>query len=674
MQIAADLFGYSLGDADLMRRAVSKKKEKDLLKHRGIFIEKGPEFGVDPESAGAIFDDIEFFARYGFNKSHAADYAVITCQTAFLKMHYPVEYMTALLTVHRDDTSKVSHFTAECRRMGIPILPPDVNHSGLDFTIETRDDGRRGIRYGLAAIKNAGIAPMEHIITVRAEDGPFKDLGDFSRRVDLRIVQKRALESLIRVGALSDFGTRPQLLGALDRILSFSAEQHRARDVGQLSLFGAMTGVQFDSGEDMLGNLPEMPEASQREMLNWEKELVGLYVTSHPLDSVLGYIQNPYSNITQSREIKDDAEALHDRPVAVVGLVESLRTLITKKGDSMAIVTLEDLQGQIDVVLFPRTWRQCADMVQEGAVIRVSGKVDASRGEAQIVAENVSTNFTVSEEAAPMTAQLLRNLAALPDWLGDSEEPPEEGPLPSLENVGLDESDLPPAPPPQEPAPSPNIAPASAGGVASAPDLVPQPVAETVQPVAEAQAVVEPQRPATARPQARSEIAGRAAGVGTRAAEGAPPWAMESGESRRAPAASPRAGQSAPPRPAQAGGRPVWADASDEEMPSYRATSTVEARKLIVIRFVRSEDVDVDRRRLRRIHGRLTEFHGVDRFQIVICQGSQEYNMEFPNHTTQFSEGLVAELRALPGVIEVRWVEQTTSQTQPPSAARDMDI
>lgn len=822
MQIAADLFGYSLGDADLMRRAVSKKKEKDLLKHRGIFIEKGPEFGVDPEAAGAIFDDIEFFARYGFNKclpedvevidaatgqlvrigdlasgaatiehtltcdvdrlrlgqgtvthvhengikpvyrltsrlghqieatanhpfltpegwvwlgklavgdrvavvggdrlavtwdevasikyvgerptydltvadshnfvandfivhnSHAADYAVITCQTAFLKTHYPVEYMTALLTVHRDDTSKVSHFTAECRRMGIPILPPDVNRSGLDFTIETRDDGRRGIRYGLAAIKNAGTAPMEHIITVRAEGGPFKDLGEFSRRVDLRIVQKRALESLIRVGALADFGTRPQLLGAMDRILSYSAEQHRARDVGQLSLFGSMTGVQFDAGEDMLGNLPDLPEANQREMLNWEKELVGLYVTSHPLDSVLGYIQNPYSNITQSREIKDDAEALHDRPVAVVGLVESVRTLITKKGDSMAIVTLEDLQGQIDVVLFPRTWRQSADMVQEGAVIRVSGKVDASRGEAQIVADTISTNFTVSEEAAPMTAQLLRNLEALPEWLGDGEEPPEEGPLPPLEAPGMDEAELPPEPPAREPAPGPNIAPATAGAISGAPDLVPQPVAEAAQPVTEAaRPALKSEWPAAGAVSPGSDAAPRTASVGTRPAEGPPPWAASPSEARRGAATSPRSGQPAPSRPvessrlAQSGVRPVWADVGEEEMPSYRATSTVEAHKQIVVRFVRSEDVDVDRRRLRRIHGRLTEFHGLDRFQIVICQGSQEFNMEFPNHTTQFSEGLVAELKALPGVIEVRWVELAPARAEPPPVARDMDI
>ena len=438
--------------------------------------------GEKPTYDLTVADSHNFVANdFIVHNSHAADYAVITCQTAFLKTHYPVEYMTALLSVQRDDTSKVSHFTAECRRMGIPILSPDVNRSALDFSIEPQDDGVRGIRYGLAAIKNAGTVPMEHIIGVREEGGPFKDLADFCRRVDLRVVQKRALESLGRVGALKDFGTRPQLLGALDRMLSYSADQHRARDVGQLSLFGAMTGVQFDAAEDMLGNLADVPEASQREMLNWEKELVGLYVSSHPLDSVLEYIQNPYSNITQSREIKDDVDSLHDKPVAVVGLVEGLRTLITKKGDPMAIATLEDLQGQIDAVLFPRTWRQVSEMVQEGNVIRVAGKVDGSRGDAQIIVDTVTQNFSVAGEADATAAPLLNGLAALPAWLAGDEEPPEEGPPRALHDEDYLASgtaeDRPPARP-LEPPPGPYVAPATAGAASHAPDLVPQPMVD----------------------------------------------------------------------------------------------------------------------------------------------------------------------------------------------------
>ncbi len=600
MQVAAELFGYSLGDADLMRRAVSKKKQKDLLKHKDTFIERGPEHGVDAAAATAIFDDIEFFARYGFNKSHAADYAVITCQTAFLKAHYPVEYMTALLSVQRDDTAKVSHFTAECRRMGIPILPPDVNHSELDFTIEQGEDGRRGIRYGLAAIKNAGVGPLEHILDRRGEDGLFTDLADFCKRVDLRIVQKRALESLIKVGALDTFGTRPALLAVLDRMLSYSAEQHRAADVGQMSLFGEATGVDFDAVDDMLGNLPDLPEADQREMLNWEKELVGLYVTSHPLDTVIGFINSPYSNIIQSREIKDSAEGMHDRQVALVGLVESVRTLITKRGDAMAIIVLEDLQGQIDAVLFPRTWSDNSEKVTEGAVLRVMGKADASRGDAQVIVDSITTDFEIPEEAGGDPGALL-SLPSL-SWMEDEEF--EEGPRRFDDNGDDDYGDdndaaLPQAPPPEEPVQTPAyVAPATAGAAPDAPNLVPQ---QVVQP--------------------------------------APP-----------PAASPSVQRRSP----DYGATPHWAVDDGQQMPSFEPESKGTQSGLLKVRFRRTNDYNRDRRRLTRIHGLLVSYPGSDRFQIVLADDSGMVELDFPNHTTGYSEGLAGELRAMSG-IEVEW-------------------
>jgi DNA polymerase-3 subunit alpha len=613
MQIASELFGYSLGDADLMRRAVAKKKKEKLMEHKGRFIASGPEYGVDAKSAEAIFDDIEFFARYGFNKSHAADYAVITCQTAFLKTHYPVEYMTGLLSVQRDDTAKVSHFTAECRRMGIPILPPDVNASDLDFTIEVVDKKKnvRGIRYGLAAIKNAGVGPLEYLIEERRANGPYDDLGEFCKRLDLRIVQKRTLESLIKVGALDHFGTRPQLLAVLDRMLSYSAEQHRAADVGQLSLFGESTGVEFDAVEDLLGNLPDLPEASEREMLDWEKELVGLYVTKHPLDRVLNYIQNPLSNINQSREIKDAAEIMHDRPVRVVGLVEGLRTLITKRGDGMAILTLEDLQGQIDAVMFPRTWENYREKVTEGAVIQVSGKADASRGDAQIIVDSVSQDFTVSTEArgdGPEQPQI----QALPDWLQDDEDDAEvdEGPRtagPDDDSDLFDDDDPPDMgpPPPIEDAPPPAyVASATAGAAPNAPDIVPQVVAQ----------------PASDRP------------------------------------APPPASSYTPPPPAMSGGKPAWAPTEGEEIPSYEIETEPDQAGLLEVRFQRTGDMARDRRRLNRLHGLLQSYPGVDRFQIVICADTESVAIDFPNHTTGYSDGLVAELLALP-TVEVIWHE-----------------
>ena len=205
MQIAGELFGYELGEADLMRRAVSKKKPDELNKHKAVFLERGPQNGIPKETSGAIFDMIEAFANYGFPKPHAADYAVITVQTAFLKCHYPEEYMTALLSVQRDDMSKVSTFLDECRRLNIPILPPDVNFSQLDFDIETLSDGRRAIRFGLAAVKNAGVRALEDLLAQRGQ-APFANLADFCQRVDMRHLGKRTLESLIKVGALKALG------------------------------------------------------------------------------------------------------------------------------------------------------------------------------------------------------------------------------------------------------------------------------------------------------------------------------------------------------------------------------------------------------------------------------------------------------------------------------------
>ena len=328
------------------------------------------------------------------HNSHAADYAVITVQTAYLKCHYPEEYMTALLTVQRDDSSKVATFMEECRRLGIPILPPDVNFSMLDFDIQAVKKGVRGIRFGLAAVKNAGVVALQPIIDARVEEGPFRDLEDFCKRVDLRSVGKRTLESLIKVGAMRAFGNRNQLLSALERMTGFSANYHRDRAVGQLNMFGDEVGM----SEDLLSNLTTTREATDREMLDWEKELLGLYVTGRPADKYRQALEG--ANTYNIRELKDRAEELgmHDRLVNVAGEVVSMRNILTRKNEAMCVVHLEDWResaGTIDVVMFPRTWAQCRDLVTEGEIIRIKGKFDTSRGDPQIIAEDVSQNFTV---------------------------------------------------------------------------------------------------------------------------------------------------------------------------------------------------------------------------------------------------------------------------------------
>ncbi|MBN2470449.1 MAG: DNA polymerase III subunit alpha [Anaerolineae bacterium] len=585
--------------------------------------------GDQPTYDLTIADTHNFVANdFIVHNSHAADYAVITCQTAFLKTHYPVEYMTALLSVHRDDTSKVSHFTAECRRMGIPILPPDVNNSALEFTIQPVEGGRRGIRYGLAAVKNAGVGPLEHILEQRHEGGQFTDLADFCKRVDLRIVQKRALESLIKVGALDQFGTRPQLLAGLDRMLSYSAEQHRAADVGQLSLFGEETGVEFDSADDLLANLPDLPEADERKMLDWEKELVGLYLTKHPLDRVLDYIQSPYVNVIQSGEIKENAEALHEKPARMVGLVESMRQLITKRGEMMCILTIEDLQGQIDAVMFPRTWAEWKDRVSDGAVLQLTGKIDTSRGEPQIVVDAVSQDFTVSMEhgEAPELAALNTTFS----WMEADEDDAgefEEGPRRDDTDPPADDDGPPPEPPRVEQPPQPPavIAPATAGAAHNPPDIVPQVSEQVVELPDEHNSGAEsaPTRPA-------------------------PPPAVP-------PASATPVVQS---RPAATGVKPAWAmSGPDDYMLDDEAEAPAAEPGLVIVRFDRTEDLDRDRRRLRHLHGVLSQFPGQDRFRIVLCGPEGEVEMDFPNHTTCYSDELRASLHQIAGV-RVQWLAE----------------
>jgi DNA polymerase-3 subunit alpha len=374
IRILTDIAGFSAPDADLMRRAVGKKKKKELLKHRTSFVEGSMEqSGLPRENAEAVFGDIEYFARYGFNKAHAADYAVLTCQTAYLKANYPVEYMTALLTVERNNTEKVGLFIAECRRMGIEVLPPDINRSGLDFTIEDAE-GSPVIRFGLGAVKNVGEGPVETILAAREAGGPFDDLDDFCRRVDMRQVNRRALESLIKVGSLRAFGTRSQLLAIIDNIVSLSANLHRARDVGQMSLFGEATGVHLAAEETLLPSLSQASEVPQREILAWEKDLVGVYVSEHPLSQVLVSMQDV---------VTTNASTLSQEPngqqVVVAGMVQRVRRHITKKNDEMAFVTLEDLQGTCDVVVFPRVWTQTKDLWYPEAILVMGGKVDAGR-------------------------------------------------------------------------------------------------------------------------------------------------------------------------------------------------------------------------------------------------------------------------------------------------------
>jgi DNA polymerase III alpha subunit len=395
MFTAMQLAGYTATEADNLRKGVAKKKADVLLKHRQTFVDGAKKNDIPEAIANQIFDDWEAFARYGFPKGHAADYGVIAVQTGYLKTHYPVEYMTALMSVSKNEIEKVALYAADCRRMGIQVLPPDVNASVWDFSIEDQPETKSAIRFGLGAIKNVGQGPVDAILSSREKNGPFTDINDFARRVDLRSVGKRALESMIRVGALDRFGQRPALLAALDTILSVNASNFRAADSGQMSLFGAHTGVTEDI------HLPKtVAEVNRREILNWERELIGLYVSDHPLSPVMDVLTQAVTHF--AGQLND---ASHGEKVRVAGMVTRIRHHQTKNGQQMAFATIEDIQGNVELVIFPRTWDKVQSLVQFDHIILVDGKVDNPEGtEAKVLVDAISSELKMVTAVAPAAA------------------------------------------------------------------------------------------------------------------------------------------------------------------------------------------------------------------------------------------------------------------------------
>ena len=383
MFAAMGLAGYSASEADDLRKAIAKKIKEKLHKHREKFIKGSVKNGIPEKTASMIFDDWEEFARYGFNKSHAVDYGVIAVQTAYLKCHYTIEYMTALLSVSKNDTAKVSFYSADCRRMGIEVEPPDINASEWDFSIEDLEGSPPVIRFGMGAVKNVGQGPVTVILNGR-QDSPFLDLNDFAHRVDLRQVGKRALESLIKVGALDRFGHRTALLEVLDRIIAVSSSHFRAKASGQLSLFGSHTGV-----DDVITLPSEYFDVSRREILNWEKELIGLYVSDHPLSPVMDQLEDVVTHFSAQLN-----NAPSDERVRVVGLITRIRHHQTRKGKPMGFVSIEDLQGSIDLVIFPKTWNKYENIIEEDRIILIEGKVDAAGSEPKILVDTISTEFS----------------------------------------------------------------------------------------------------------------------------------------------------------------------------------------------------------------------------------------------------------------------------------------
>jgi DNA polymerase-3 subunit alpha len=384
MAAAVALGGFSGPEADTLGFAIRKKKSSVLRSMKDQFVKQAAERGVRPDTIDAVFKAFEPFERYGFNKAHATTYGLVAYQTAYLKANYTVEYMASVLTAFRDTAEKVAAAVAECRRLGIAILAPDVHASHLEFTVEGP-----AIRFGLLAVKNVGQGAIESIIAARESEGPFRSLADFCNRIDLRLVNKRVLESLIKVGALNAFGHPAQLLVALDDVLAAAQADQRERASGQISFFDL--AAEPASLEAPLAVATEVPV---RERLRWEKELLGLYLSDHPLGEVaerIGKFVTAYSG-----ELKD--ESLDGQRIVVGGVVTGVRTVITKTRSTMAVATLEDLQGPVEVVIFPKLYEQTGPTWQEGAILLVAGRID-HRGEEVSVLADLVRDFDVAAAA-----------------------------------------------------------------------------------------------------------------------------------------------------------------------------------------------------------------------------------------------------------------------------------
>lgn len=375
--------GYSLGRADIVRKAMGKKIAEMMAAERTNFLTGAKELGYDERVANEIFDLIEPFAGYAFNKAHATCYALIAYQTAYLKANYPAEYMCALLGC-TDTAERFAAIISECARLGVTVLPPDINRSRSSFTVERvlNADGEEelAIRFGMAAIKGVGEGALEALMAVRDEGGPFASVEDFCRRADLRGLNKRALEALIKVGCFDQLGKRGALLAGIDRLVSAAQQQQKLRESGQSTMFdlwGDSVPVPMEELQLPGGDVPV------KERLGWEKELIGVYISEHPFASVAPYIG---PDVTPCGEIDDDYVG---RKVQVAGIVAEVRVLFTNDRRQFASVMVEDLAGSIELTVWPEQYEKTKEFWAEGEVVLVRGKVSNRRGTIQLSCDQV---------------------------------------------------------------------------------------------------------------------------------------------------------------------------------------------------------------------------------------------------------------------------------------------
>jgi DNA polymerase-3 subunit alpha len=374
MQIASGLAGFTLGEADKLRRAMGKKKRDVMGAQRDRFVKGCTERGITERNARKIFELMEFFAGYGFNKAHSTAYALVAYQTAWLKAHYPRHFMAALLTAERENTDNIVKYIGTCREMGIAVLAPDINTSEVDFTVEAD-----GIRFGLSAVKNVGENAVRAMLQARERVGPFGSLAQVCREVDGRHVNKRVLESLIRAGAMDGLGpNRATIHAAVDGAMESGQRAVRDRESGQAALFGGPGEAPADVP------LRPLPEWDERDLLAYEKETLGFYLAGHPLKDYDARIKGLISHTAATlKEVKHPCRA------TLAGLVTALKKRRTRKGDQMAVFQLEGLQGTVEVVVFPEVYARHRTLLEEDTAILLIGSVEIADEQRRLLAESL---------------------------------------------------------------------------------------------------------------------------------------------------------------------------------------------------------------------------------------------------------------------------------------------
>lgn len=375
MQIVRVLAGFSLGQADLLRRAMGKKKHEILAAQRENFLRGAKEHGIDEKLAITIFDLLTHFADYGFNKSHSAAYALVAYQTAYLKAHYPQEFMAAMLSSVMGTNDKIGFYIEQCRHMGIAVLPPDINASKASFSVDDVS-----IRFGLAAVKNVGETALINLVEARKKSGKFTSLVDFCTRVDMRVVNKRVIESLIKCGAFDSLGAkRSQLVAVLDRAVETAASKQRDAASGQIGLFGL---PDMEDVDDLV--MPDIEEMPKEQILAFEKDITGFYITGHPLDRYREKMCN-FASVEQLL-----AGLLADgKPVKMAGLITTAKRITTKKGDTMCFIEVEDFTNKLEIVVFPKVFYQCMNALAPELPVVVTGKVNVTDEGVKILADSI---------------------------------------------------------------------------------------------------------------------------------------------------------------------------------------------------------------------------------------------------------------------------------------------